>query len=383
MTDTACTVPNVRDALRDLLVRSTATSAGYAVTGIAFGGRVEVTVAGDSPFVLQIRPGDAEPGFRRTNRFSISFRGAQLDRNGYAAVEAACEHIAAWERLLPAGADQLLFTPTPASQDTHAFELLAVRCGAKPTARIVVAPRAEQAVLEAARRHGLLARQIEARNYSGSADDLAHLRRTSATRPILVARSESELNALQQSEADNASPGDVGALLGYPPCCIDAFAVDPDQPKALIRFNALRRTGELASHLLNDVDGRTALVSHLVCRYDCAPSVDLARQVLQGLAAEDVKAAAAYAETTRGLVVAFSDGGSLRLEVGRESTPPRYDLGGVHPTEDGPSIWTWRAALIGADALEVADGWVVVRSGAGTCHRLEMAADRVQLRRFA
>lgn len=377
------TVPAVRGALRALLVESVAAAATpYAVTRVVFGPSVEATVASDGgSFVLQVRPTQSTACYRRTERFGISFRGASLDRPAYAAIEAACDRIAAWERSLAPGVDALLFTPLPPPQDGSRFELLAVRCGVKPTCRIVVQPHAGEQFVESARRLGLHARRAEARTYSSSADDLSHLQRTAATALVLVARTAADLAALADAEGRGAGQAEVGALLGYPPCCVDAFAAQSEQPKPMIRFAALRRTGATASHLLNDLDGKAGLVSHLACRYDCAASIHIARTVLAEFAREAPEDAAAFAATLRGLMVAFHDGGALRLEPGADS-PPRYRVAAVHPAGDGPSIWSWRAALVGADELEVLDDAVRMLCGERELQRLETPAERVQIRPF-
>jgi hypothetical protein len=377
-------VPILRAALEALLVDSVAGAAvPYAVTAVTFGPFVQATLDGDGrSFVLQIAPADARACYRRTGRFSISYRGTSLDRSASAALEAACDRIAAWERSLAAGVEALLFTPPRPPQDGHRFELLAVRCGVKPTCRIVVPPGAGQEVVESAHRLGLHARRAEARRYSGSAADLAHLHRTAATALVLVGRTAADLAALVQAEEQGAGQVEVGALLGYPRCCVEAFVAQQEQPKPVIRFAALRRTGPTASHLLNDLDEKAGLVSHLVCRYDCAPSIHLAGAVLEELAREAPDDAAAFAAALRGLMVAFHDGGALRLVPGADSVPPRYRIAAVHPAGDGPSIWSWRAALVGADALDVRDRSVRVLCGEQEVHRLETPAERIQIRPF-
>jgi hypothetical protein len=381
----APSLPAVRDALRALLSESSAAiDSPYAVTEVVFGATVEATLEADGlSFVLQIAPATVSRYYRRTDLFNISYRGKSLDRSAYAVVDAACAAIAAWERSLPAGAEALLFTaPTP-SQDGSRLELLAVGRVVKPTCRIVVPPQAGEEVVAAARRLGLHARRADARRYSGSAEDLAHLQRTRATSLVLVARTAGELEALADSERREAGQAEIGALLGYPRCCIDAFIAHDEDPKSDLRYAAMQRTGATGSYLLNDLDGKAGLVSHLVCRYDCAPSIEIAGAVLNELAREAPAEAEAFAATLRGLMIAFKDGGTLRLEVGPVATPLRYSFTAIHPVGDGPSIWSWRAALVGADALEVQDKWVRVLAGQHQQQRLEASEERVQIRLFA
>jgi len=378
-------LPAIRETFRALLVESNAAiNSPYAVTAVAFGAAVEATLEADGQsFALCIAPADTSPCYRRTDRFNIAYRGRTLDRLAYAAIDAVCAAIEAWEPSLSAGAHALLFTaPTP-PQDAARFELLAVRCGVKPTCRVVVPPQGGDDVIAAAQGLGLHARRADARRYSGSAEDLAHLQRTRATSLVLVARTAGELEALAESERHEAGQAEIGALLGYPRCCIDAFIARDEDPKSDLRYAAMQRTGATGSYLLNDLDGKAGLVSHLVCRYDCAPSIEIAGAVLNEFAREAPAEAEAFAATLRGLMIAFKDGGTLRLEVGPVATPLRYSFTAIHPVGDGPSIWSWRAALVGADALEVQDKWVRVLAGQHQQQRLEASEERVQIRLFA
>jgi hypothetical protein len=361
---------------------SAAIDSPYAVTAVVFGAAVEATLEADgASFVLQITPATTGRCYRRTDRFNISYRGKTLDRLAYAVVDAACAAIAAWDRSLAAGAEALLFTePTP-PQDGSRLELLAVGGDVKPTCRIVVAPQAGEEVVAAARRLGLHACRVDA--YASSPEGRAHLQRTTATKLVLAARTAAELSALAEAEERGAGPAEIGALLGYPRCCVDAFIAHNEDPKPALRFAALQRTGATSSYLLNDIDGKVGLVSHLVCRYDCTPSTEIADGVLRAFARQEPEKAEAFAASLRGLMVAFKDGGTLRLEVESDAALRRRRIAAVHAIGDGPTIWGWREALIGADAVDVHDGWLCAMAGQRELQRLEAPADRVQIRMFA
>jgi hypothetical protein len=174
----------------------------------------------------------------------------------------------------------------------------------------------------------------------------------------------------------------LGLALGYPACCTDAFLQQRKLPNDTIRFHLLARTGERAAAPLNDVDETRAVVSHFVCRYDCAPSLRYAEALLTELGRLDPAAGAARRAALRGLVVRFREGGALRLAL-RDPCEGRLQIAAVHAFGRGPLVGTWQAVLREGGALEVGDGEVRVFHGDRETQRLSAPAREIALRVFA
>jgi hypothetical protein len=171
----------------------------------------------------------------------------------------------------------------------------------------------------------------------------------------------------------------VGVALGYPACCIDAFLGQHQRTNAEMRFAALRRTTGPASLLLNDLLDRGALVSHMVCRYDCPPSLLYARALAEALgppARRDLES------RLGGLMVVFGRGGVLRLVPAAPSEAGRYRFAAVEASGEGPEAQQWRAALQDADAVEVTGERVRVLRAGAEIGRLDAPPGAVQIRLF-
>lgn len=95
----------------------------------------------------------------------------------------------------------------------------------------------------------------------------------------------------------------LGELLGYPACCIRAYAEGPNSPffrrgAAAYHLEPLLRTRGRLELLLNNVavPGGSPLISHAPCAYDCAASVAIAQVVLDELRRLDADEAARLVE---------------------------------------------------------------------------------------
>jgi hypothetical protein len=174
----------------------------------------------------------------------------------------------------------------------------------------------------------------------------------------------------------------LGAALGYPSCCIDAFIPIRDRSTPAIQFHALRRTPGRAALLLNDITV-PGLVSHCVCRYDCSASLEYARALFHEIARLDPNAAEALRRSLGGIVVLFRRGGALRLVSDTPAAEGTHRFGPVDVTGTGPRLEQWRTALHGADGLEVLDARVRLLRGTEETCRLDAPANEVQVRPFA
>ena len=163
-------------------------------------------------------------------------------------------------------------------------------------------------------------------------------------------------------DADPDAHRALGALLGYPACCVRAFvlglaargreAEDPEEVVASARAAASgsARLDPLANPFLVARD--RALISHVPCRYDCPDTVALASAVLAELTRLDPVAAAARREALASLVALGTDGAVL--VAGVTASPDGERLGPIHRV-DGRF-----RALASGDALPAEDERTVV-----------------------
>lgn len=369
---------------------------GYALGPISFGKAVEVRLdKGATTFVMWLKPGDDEGQcYRKTARFKIGHRPDAPDRFGYALIDAICSRIEAWEGSLSKEASAQLFGAWPESRvDTLTCEWLAVRSGLKPACRNVADPEAADRLVEQARGSGLHALVTKAEDFV--AGFCSRLDLPKATMIVHVARSEEAATATAEAERSmiescrggaRATADQVralGAALGYPACCIEAFIPVRDRSNAEIGFHALRRTSGAGSRLLNNIIEERALVSHCPCRYDCAPSLRYARALFGELARVHPVGADELERGLGGLVVSLRDEGALQLSVTAPPAAGSYRFETVEASGEGARLEIWRAALREADCLEMRDGDVrILRGGEETCH-LDAPPDLVQICFFA
>jgi hypothetical protein len=122
----------------------------------------------------------------------------------------------------------------------------------------------------------------------------------------------------------------VGALLGYPPCCVDAFtamleACDarPRDPTAeSYRCAAAAWVPRPHAHLNTLLRAaRVHLVSHEPCRFDCRPSLDYAGACLRELGRADAGRARELERALATAVVVAPTGARALVEV--DPGPPR------------------------------------------------------------
>ena len=164
-------------------------------------------------------------------------------------------------------------------------------------------------------------------------------------------------------EADGAQ--ELGALLGYPPCCVKAFSGLPRRwPNRFPIEAAITRTRTFHPRLNNLALDRFAWIAWFPCRYDCQASIDLAQAAASAIAER-------YPERVRradeGLArprLYISDAEQAEL-VGAERQGDRIIFERLRPLrrresgEESP----WHA-LREATSLEVVKGVPVLRDSA-------------------
>jgi hypothetical protein len=94
------------------------------------------------------------------------------------------------------------------------------------------------------------------------------------------------LDHMAADRVEGADTTELGRLLGYPPCCVAAYAaLERRWPNRLPIAAAARATGTFLPRLNNLSLSRCHWVAHVPCRYDCAASAALADAAAGALAA--------------------------------------------------------------------------------------------------
>ncbi|AKF03233.1 radical SAM protein [Sandaracinus amylolyticus] len=157
-----------------------------------------------------------------------------------------------------------------------------------------VAARDVDGLIRAYRATGLVAAVVETHDIDASGSK--HLEGRSHA-IVAVARTDddlAEIVALQRARDTRA----MGARMGYPTCCVEAFLAQPDRRDNVENERAtLRRTGARAIDARVVRTGPVRLLSHHPCSGDCAASIAIAEQALQHLAAIDPRGARWARET--------------------------------------------------------------------------------------
>ncbi len=160
---------------------------------------------------------------------------------------------------------------------------------------------------------------------------------------LYIAAKAAEAEAARDLEArisDAARPDavleahrDLGALLGYPACCVEAFVAELTARAGEAECAALHaararaaaarsaRLDPLANGFLVARD--RALVSHAPCRFDCPATLALARAVQAELARNDEATAAARLAALASAVALHVDGSVLVAHVTETADGPR------------------------------------------------------------
>jgi hypothetical protein len=200
-------------------------------------------------------------------------------------------------------------SPLPLEAMAYAFEL-------KPAVFLTVAPQDEARVR--ASLPGIVERRD--RLVSVSAGDRWDDRRERgeprvelyAARALGIAR---QLAELQQSDPSERL-SQIGALLGYPACCVQAFAAmgdRSDNSHARVAIAARTSIGPGPWPSLLD-DTSLKLLPHFPCTYRCERSLEQARALLSALADEDKPLCAEILHHLGGPVLYFDHDHQLRFD---------------------------------------------------------------------
>lgn len=184
------------------------------------------------------------------------------------------------------------------------FELLAERAGLKPVVFLSVPPEREAALrasLDPALHveRGERVVRIAAGDRWGAGGERRFVELFLSRDPDLARGAK----ALQDADPTRNARA-LGELLGYPRCCVEAFALQPDR-----RDNSRNRTLTAARTRgampwpweLSNVD--RMIVPFFPCAYDCAAALSLARAVIAEAERAEAGIAAATRRELRGAIV--------------------------------------------------------------------------------
>lgn len=185
--------------------------------------------------------------------------------------------------------------PTFISGRTHVH---GVAAGIRTCGRIVV-PRCDRdRQVELLEREGLSVRVVEPGASPEDVDKGAHDRLPQKPVHVFFSRSGERADkaagierVFTRAETGAKPMGSetfartIGKLLGYPECCIAAFVEAGPLATTSDLLRAAHRRSQAFDWRLNCMDPRSpmTLVPHVPCRFDCAPSVEMARRLIRSL----------------------------------------------------------------------------------------------------
>jgi hypothetical protein len=193
----------------------------------------------------------------------------------------------------PAGLLSRLHPPTFLTGRIH---VLGVEAGIRPCGRIVVDAADAVRQAQVIETMGLRTCVVSQPAAPKDRDAGAGARGVALQHVFFSKGDEAQLAADLQTRFAGSQDGDrpmdaavfareLGLLLGYPTCCIDAFAsAGPHSSTSDLIAAARRRSGDLRWELnvLDPVSPFT-LVPHIPCRFDCSASLELATRVISVL----------------------------------------------------------------------------------------------------
>lgn len=247
-------------------------------------------------------------------------------------------------------------------------ELLGIRAGDRGGAlrELVRTPDAE-ALVDGLRAMGLAAGVVDAQGEQGSVDGrigsgvdnvVVAVARDAATLAALTAAQR----AIRRSTGEpmRRAVAEVGAILGYPPCCVDAFILLRDHAdNRLLELSPFVRSEGPVDPLLMRMGGIALLSRHFPCRCDCEASGAAAARTLVHMDAllPGLGAAVRRVLSRPILTLSFSD----HVPVVGRWTDGAFVLDAASPTPSRPCLRPGAAVTLHADHVAVTVGRDVTR----------------------
>ncbi len=242
-------------------------------------------------------------------------------------------------------------------------ELWAFRAGHKPVVFLTMRPEEERAVLAPFGDVHVerLARRVRVEGHDTWVD-----RRGEGEPAVELYLSKDEglarrAAALQAGADPTRSMRELGELLGYPACCVDAFAAQGDRANNTAnRYATFTRTDSPGPWPWELNNFAHMLLAFFPCRYDCPRAVAVARAALAELERAHPGAGAALKRQLTGTVLYFSHGAHLSageggLRVAREASADFARFAGALGATLAPLEWTDDALAAGPLRFERTD----------------------------
>ncbi len=168
---------------------------------------------------------------------------------------------------------------------------------------------------------------------------------------------------LTESKVRTEASRELGALLGYPQCCIDAFSARPRQDDASLFDAALSPASARTPAEVGWLVAPLALISHAPCSAKCELTMELARALRDELTRTQPAWRDAWERTARSVQVVTQSGRALSLDIAGELTPGARVSSAVEftPLPDAGRYVRTRPAYSGATYGEgdLTPRWVV------------------------
>lgn len=232
--------------------------------------------------------------------------------------------------------------PSPAALP---IEVIAYRLDLRPAATLTIDPQDEEKV------RALLPGAIERREHEG-----ARKIELFAARDAAAARRLAELSA----EDAEGSASSLGAILGYPACCVQAFVAQIDHDESYDRYAIAARTsfGPGPWPALLD-DTSLKVLPHQPCTYRCEGSREQARALHAVLAVEEPRLHAALTDYLGGPVLYFDHDHQLRFRGAVSEGGIAYDEVSM-PFAGSAPFAQLAGAIAAGDRLVLSEGALTV-----------------------
>jgi hypothetical protein len=179
------------------------------------------------------------------------------------------------------------------------------------------------------------------------------------SRDLALAEQAKALDRMAAAGRDGDGATELGALLGYPPCCVEAFSALPRRwPNRFPIAAAIARTAHYEPRLNNVALDRFAWIAWFPCRYDCEASLSIANTAARAMERER-PGRVGDADVALARPRLYVDDARQAELVGASGTPDKMTFDQLRPLKrsgqnDSP---IWRA-VAHANALEIHGGEV-------------------------
>ncbi len=247
-------------------------------------------------------------------------------------------------------------------------EVWAFRAGLKPVAFLTMRPDEEPAVR--ALFPGAHIERLERRVHVGAQDTWVDDRVSGEPRVELYISRDDELArralALQSGDDPSQRLRDIGALMGYPPCCVDAFERTLDRSNnTRNRYATAARSGSDGPWPWELNNCFVMLVPFFPCHYECPAALRWARATLGELRREDATIVADLERWLSRPVLYFDHAHHVALDGAAHSTREAHYQGVALFSGASPEVEPLARAIAAGDTLRLMPRELVVEGTGG------------------